>query len=430
MEPSEEYKPMNSKEFLKKKKLLIYDFGNHSEMASKLGEKFGEVMYYVQKHNVFPKMEKDIVGVGLPNLTVVDSFWDNVDSADAILFPTTMSGDMVEYLRSKKYPVMGNGTLQSMELDRAWMRKAQKKLGLLVQQTKVIQGIDNLRSYLKNENDKYVKISKYRGNGETFHHISSENSKFILDKMEYELGGMKNMMEFIVEDPIGSEGDVEVGIDGILVNGKLLSPLMYGYVTEDYFSAVKASEYNDLPHPLKDVSDKLEPLFKNFKTTSFFGNEIRMIDKDKWYLTDPCVRIGYPSSDVFSQEMIENLAEVIYGASHGVEVKPKFKYKYGAMVAIDAGETTDRWIHIDIPEKYKQFVKVFRGMKTDHGYEVSAKPQFLFEVIGFGNTLDEAIADVKKHSEGIKGNCFDINFNGFKDLKDEIAKGEKLGIQF
>ncbi len=421
---------MDSKTFLKSKTALVYDYGSHIEIASRLGRDFGKVYYYVHVQDSVPRAENVISGAGFPGITVIEDFFDYVDKADCIIFPDNLCSDISEFLKSKGYPVIGGGKAEFMENDRQTMRKLQGKLGLRVQKTLYVHGFSNLIKEIKDLENKYIKVNKFRGDMTTFFYKNYEQSLYHLNKLEGDLGGTKEMIDFIVEDKLGGGDTVEVGVDGFMNGGDLVSPTLYGYISDDWCCIEKACDYDSLPKQLIEVQEKLKPVFKKFDTRSFWGDEIRVLGKDEFYLTDPCVRTGDPSACAINTEMILNYSEFMYGLAHGIKVKPIMRAKYAFSVTIESEHTKKRWFTVRIPENKKQFVKVYRGMKEGENYQIPIESSFVLTVIGFGDTPEAALEDCKKNSEGIEGMDVKVSFEGFDDLKKKMEAGKKLGVNF
>ena len=69
-------------------------------------------------------------------------------------------------------------------------------------QWKKIIGLDKLREFLFDNDNVYVKINKWRGSCESFF---SKNYRLIepeLNELEYRLGPLAQLLEFVVEQPI------------------------------------------------------------------------------------------------------------------------------------------------------------------------------------------------------------------------------------
>ena len=90
-------------------------------------------------------------------------------------------------------------------------------LGLDVAPYAKVVGLDDLREYLRDKEDKYVKVSHWRGDMETTHWRNWRLDQGWLDWMAVNLGPvLKNSMTFLVFDKIDT--DLEIGADTYNVN--------------------------------------------------------------------------------------------------------------------------------------------------------------------------------------------------------------------
>ena len=212
--------------------VLLYDYGLFSSWALKLKEFFGRVLIYVPFKSGFPKSQQYAIGTGLEGVERIIDFWDYVPETDLFVFPDIYDGDLQEHLRSMGYPVWGAGKGEELEIYR-WQTKMllKKDIGLPVQPVERIIGVEELREFLQEHEDKYVKISMLRGDFETFHHISYNLSEPLLDEIENKLGPYKLFKEFIVEDSINDA--VEIGYDGWTIDGRFPRTAMQGYEIKD-----------------------------------------------------------------------------------------------------------------------------------------------------------------------------------------------------
>jgi hypothetical protein len=147
-------------------KILVYDYGLCTEHAIRLARDGHMVFYYVPWQDAFPQSTKALIGEGLEGLHRIKDFWDYIDKVDIIVFFDNYCGDLVDYLRKKGYKVFGAGSAEKLELDRIKQKEILKTVGLPVGEYEVIHGLSALREYLKENEDKYVKINAFRGDVE------------------------------------------------------------------------------------------------------------------------------------------------------------------------------------------------------------------------------------------------------------------------
>lgn len=268
-------------------KILVYDYGLCTEHASRLARDGHEVYYFVPWENAFPKSTPALIGENFDGLKRILNFWDYVDKVDIIVCFDTYFVDIAEYLWKHGYNVFVAGKSEILENNRWKSRLIQKELGLPVQSTKLIKGLDNLINFLKNNNNKVIKINTFRGDFETLKHTTyDETQAQYLGDIQRNVGAKSKLLEFIVEDLI--EG-VEPGHDGFVVDGEYPDWVMYGYERKGIGYIGRVVKYNELPKPLKLVTDKLKIVLKKLTPNrTFFSTEIIVDKKGTPYLIDPC----------------------------------------------------------------------------------------------------------------------------------------------
>ena len=173
-----------------------------------------------------------------------------------------------------------------MELYRDEMNRHMVDNDLYVSPYKVIKGVEALREYLKEHKNVYVKCSILRGDFETFH---SPNYKFVepkIDELEYRLGAMKYIKEFIVEDAY--DNAVETGMDLYTVDGQFPTRSLTGIEVKDLGYIGKILEYDKISTKVTDFNEKMKDTFKNYGYRGFFSTEIRISKEKPPYMLDFC----------------------------------------------------------------------------------------------------------------------------------------------
>jgi hypothetical protein len=173
---------------LSSKRCLCWDYGLFESVCAKLGESFGEVLYYVPWKGAYPGSNKLLIGEGVDGLTRVRDFFDHVDSSDIIYFPDLGDGDLQVYLREKGKRVWGSGKGENLENFRWETKLMMKDLGLPTSPAKLVVGIDALRSELKRRDNLWIKISTMRADMETWHHLTWKLSEPRVAELEWRLG--------------------------------------------------------------------------------------------------------------------------------------------------------------------------------------------------------------------------------------------------
>lgn len=263
--------------------------------------------------------------------------------------------------------------------------------------------------------------------GNSFRHIDYESSEPLLDHLAYELGPKQEHIDFVVEDEI--EG-VEPGLDGIVFDGKNLSPCMVGYEIKGGGYVGSVMSYDKVCPQLKKVNDSLAPIFERLKTRFFFSTEVIIPDRTKGYLIDYTIRHAAPCVSAIQSELIENFSEVIYGLATGEVIEPVMKYKYAAGVSVDSSWAEDHWLKISFPDKMRKWFKMRMACRFDKNYYAVPGFSSLGSVIALGSSVNEVFETIKQRIAEIKAFGADSNLSCFEDMQKEIDEGRKIGIRF
>jgi hypothetical protein len=413
---------------LKAAHVLVYDLGLFTEQALRLLRDCAEVKYFVPWTSAFPEIFKEKIGDGLDGLERVDYFWDHVDKADFIFVPDTHCSDVVQFLRRHNYPVAGVGSAERLELDRWYGRTQQKDNGLPVQETHKIVGIDALMEFCKTHKNYHIKIDTFRGIEESFLHIDFHQSESTFYKMAHTLGPYKEDIVFLCEEDIPG---VEPGLDAITWEGELIYPCMVGYespgtgiVEHTCFSP------DETPVALQLIDEGLRPVFKEHGMRFFYSAEIK-IGKDRIpYLIDPTMRHAAPGTSAIQCELFENYSEVVYGLATGEKIKPIIKHKYSAALPMNSEEGSKEWVNVGFPADMRQWIKLRMAVKKGNDYYMVPGFESTGCVIGFGETVEEAINVVKERSKEVKAKRLNKDPTGFDGISEHIEEGRKYGINF
>lgn len=411
---------------IKSAKVLVYDAGGiYSETAVRFMRDCASVKYFTAANEDY----SDKIGFNLDGIERVNSPWDNVDDVDFIFCPDISSSEIVEYLKKHNYPCAGAGSIEKLEVDRWWGRKYQEEQGLPVQETRLIQGVTELRKFCKENKNFYIKVdNEYRGISESFKHFDFSTSEPRIDYIAYKVGPFKEDIQFICEELL--EGP-EPGFDGITYDGDILYPTMAGYEISKKSHVVRVYQNEEeLPNAYKRIHNGLKPEFKNRKTRFFYSTEM-IIDKSKTpYLLDPTCRMASPGGMALQTELIENFTEVCYGLALEKPILPIIKYKYAIATPVTTLEAEKGFVNISFPKELRQWVKFTQACKKGSDY-YSVPPEIIVAcVVALGNTLPETIELCKKRMKEVKGSGLNFDDSGLMKIMDTINEGKKVGISF
>ncbi len=410
--------------------VVVIDNGFFVALAEKLTGYFKKVYYWTPNSAAFPKEAEEEIGTGIARVERIrgniEGYFDRVDG---FIFPDSNFTEMAQYLKDHGKLVWGAANAEWLEQDRWKYREYMEDNNMDHPETRRIIGDKKLFEFLIPEKDKYVKISRTRGDFETFHWIDDKHSRYKLEQTLFPLGPLKADTEFIVDDAINDA--VEIGYDGTVVNGEYPPIVSWGIEIKDNCYLGKVERYSNLPISLRETNAALQPVFKKEKTTSFFSTEVR-VNKDGNFLIDPTCRAGSPPF-LAELELYSNWPEHIWAGMNGQVVPLRPVARYMGFIFIYSDESDDDWQKVDFPDADKQWYKFYNLIKIDKEHWVVP---FRYElgvigaVVAIGNSPDDVVAKLRKYAEKLKGDvefkweAVDKAMKAIKELK------VKYGINF
>lgn len=411
----------------KSKCCCIIDNGLFTDLATTMAKSFGKVYYYTEWRGAFPKTNQMMPGYGIPGVTRCNDIWSIKEEVDLWIFPDVYYGSLQLELQSQGKRVWGSRLGEELELHRKESKEYLKKIGLNVGKYEVIIGIDKLRNYLKAKENVWVKISLTRGDMETFHSENYKNIEPFLDKLEYELGAVKKIKEFIIEESI--DDAVEIGFDGFTVNGNFPKKCLAGIETKakGYIGAFK--DYKDMPKQILEVNNKISDTLKKYGYKNWFCCELRVKKDGIPWVIDPLCRFGSPPGDLV-QLMYTNLADIFWFGAEGKIIEPIPSAKYGAELLISSEWADNSWQAIDFPKDIRDNLKFRNLCIIDNEYYVipSHRGLGLGAIVAVGNTTDEVIKKITEYSKKIKTYDMETFPQSLNDAVDKNNDLKKMGI--
>jgi len=409
-------------------KILIFDTGFATEHAKRLERDGHQVRFFTfWAGEGFPKFKAYAPGLGLVEKPLY--FFENINWADIIMIPDIGIGDLAEMLKKMGKPVWGAGKAEILEIHRAESLKIMDKLGIVYPFSKVCNGFKELRDYLETAKDKYVKFDVFRGDVETFWLSEmNEKARLKLDELELGFGPFADDQKFVVQDRL--EG-VEVGFDLIFDGSDFSRPYLYGYEAKG--TGCYIGRYaQELPEPIRNVAEKIIPFLKENDYRGAISNE-GIVGEDKiMKVIDWCTRFPYPLSAIYT-EAIENYSEVIINVTNKKPTDLKVRYPYVASMAMESQKAVTSWLGMTFKPEFRNKLKLRLGAQKDDIYWAVPGFSSVLVVIGMGNTVEEAIEDIKNtlaNADIIAEELGKENVGGLDIIKNIIEEGKKYGIEF
>lgn len=409
---------------------MVFDTGMASvNAAMALREHFGRVLVFVPWVSSFPTSNLREIGQGIPGIERVDYFFDHVDEVDLFVCLDVNMGDVQKHLRKLGHAVWGSMKGDELELFRWTAKEYQKNVGLPVQPVRLIVGLDNLRVYLQQNEDKYIKYSQTRGDDESWHHTTYLHSKSRLNDLQHRLGPFADIYEFIVEDPIPKAG--EYGYDGINIRGKYPPTACFGYEKKDEGYCGVALPYSKLPKGAIEVNAKLAPLFEGYGYSGFYSSEIREKDK-KPHLIDNTCRIPSPPGETY-WKWIKNMAQVLWAGANGevVDIEPIKPYVFEYILYSEQAARDP--LAVEYPKEIEPYVALYNRTRVkgvDWIVPTDAHLVQIGGVFGFGDTIEEAQKQAKEHLDQVKADGLEVKDDAPAKIYETLKKAKKEGIYF
>lgn len=392
--------------------VLVVDTNIGLDHALALGRAGVKTYYSVVHGDAFPSAADEINGLGFEEIKKVWDWGDGLRyGANIVVFTDSGFGGLANWLRSKDYYVFGADALsERLELDRRYVRHVLKKLGVDVPPAKELKGIKAVVDYIDStEGKKFVKISRFRGDVETFGTDDPYEAEFLLKQGALALFGED--VWFVVEDKLDG---VEVGVD-TWFNGETFQPIVADTIeVKGAGNISKFVRYED--SIWYDVLEKIRPyLAKNgyrgmFCLEGFYNGE-------RIYVTDVTPRFPYICSHGYPRA-IENYAELIIGTAKGEVVEPKVRAKYSAQIGVYT-DAPDRYAIIRFDEEYKDRL-AFRKVIKKNGKVWFVPGDYVVAVGTYeANDWKSAIEGATKVAESVS---FPSSYTQGREFLVEIGK--------
>lgn len=403
--------------------VCVVDHGLFVPLALRLAETFKRVLYHSPCEAGFPMLAPFVIG-DFPPVERCNDIWDDKRDIDLFVFPDIGFSGLQLELESQGFPVWGSRKGDSYEVSRTKFLKTLKKVGLPSPTYEVVQGLTALREYLRANDDKYIKISRYRGMMETWHHDTYDTSRGKLDQLAVKFGPFQEIINFIVVDPLDTP--IELGGDTYCIRGQWPSKLVFGYEWKDqgYLGTVTARD--EMPSQVQDVMEAFGPLLGAENYANFFSMELR----DDVFI-DPCCRCPLPGTGA-QLAIIDNIDEIIYAGAQGELVDPVTSDNFVAESVIKVKAEKENWSEIRVPEKMLEFCRFSSSCRTPDGEGIAFPPDSEAAVgwlSATGETIHSTIKLLLERADQLpKG--LSAETRSMIDLLDEIRTAEDQGIEF
>jgi hypothetical protein len=416
-------------------KFLINDAGIFTDIAASLADGGkNDVILCSPWQSVYPSWKDFAAGVGLKGVRKQDEhgnpllFWEHVEKADCVCNFDVGNNDQIGFLR-KMYPkksIWGSVRGERIENDRIFLKKMIDALELDQVPHKVIKGITALKSYIKSNPDKYVKINVFRGDMESFHAVSEEDNRADFLKLEMTLGPSAEETLFIVEDMI--DAPLELGYDGFYTGENYSDKCFCGIEHAKNLYIAKVFDYEDLPEPIYDTMEALAPVLEKMDYRGAISTEERIVNKRKHFLIDVCSRLPSPLSALFPV-FIKNWPEFVYQTGLKKACSLDIDVKYVGAFALNSMRGKEEYLPIKVKESDRDKVKFQSVMMRDGKYYGVKGNEIIATLVAGGDSKEEVIEKLKDYSKLVSAPGLDNEaVNGIDNILKLFDDAKKIDI--
>ena len=398
-------------------------------LAERLARDFSKVYFCSPSGSNFPSLNHGMVGHGLENVEVVpEVFGAHFEEVGLFIFPDLHHGALQVQLEKMGKRVWGGRHGEDFEHQRELMKRRMESLGLPVQTWKRLVGMQALRAHLAENENQHVKVNRWRGLTESFFVQNLELAGEKLADLEHSLGAFRESFPFIVEDDLPDR--VEIGLDTYCIDGAYPTRTMCGIEAKDIGYVCQVMDWPKIPEPIRRWNEKLAPAFRRVGYRGFLSNEVRIGEDHEPYMIDATTRMPSPPGEL-EQELITNLAEVMWAGAAGELIEPQMAGEWGVEVILKSNFARENHQRVEVPKAVQPFVKLYNYCQVDGvQYSLSQHEDMpeIGAVVGYGKTLDEAVAMVKKIGESVEGFGVKFSLGPVDAVKEQISQMVKIGI--
>lgn len=327
----------------------IVDTGLFLPMALRMAEDAKRVIYFNPDQRAFPSIRQACIGDGFSHIELARD-WGEIlssDDIDLFCFPDCRFEGVQEHLETMGKAVWGSRKGVDLENKREHFMGVLDQLGLDVPPFESVTGVSELRRYLENKEDCYVKISRLRGDMETTHFRSMAMDEGWLDWLRVNFGPTADHIRFLVFDAIKT--DLEIGADTYCIDGQWPNLMLNGIEGKDkcYLSAV--THRLDMPEQIQTIINSLTPMQTRFRYRNQISFEVRVKD-GKAYWGDATQRASQPGT-ASQHKLWGNFPDIVWQGANGILIEPIPTAKFSIECMITTKENKDCWDVVEIPEE-------------------------------------------------------------------------------
>lgn len=409
---------------------LVVDHGRFFHVAQRLARDYAKVYYWTPTERDCPLIREVCIGDGFDRVDRVFTIREVRDKLDIAVFPDIGFSDIQLDLVDAGIPVWGAREADAIEIDRGLFLKVLAKTELPVPPHKIMVGLTNLAVHLRDEEDKYIKIDKFRGDWETLHWTNWREMEGTLDSYAVRFGPLKEQITFYVFDPIKTE--IEDGVDAYCIDGRWPEVVLHGTEAKDRAYIGGIQKMDSVPKEVRIVNEQFGPILSKYGYRGFFSSEVRITDSGESFFIDPTCRCGSPPSQV-QEELFSNYGEIIWHGANGELVNPEPSAQFGAQAILSIDGDRSEWVSVVFPRELDRWVKCGFCCKPDDRTVFPPITEYntneLGYLCGIGDTIEDAVEHLR-HNKDLLPDGVKCDFPAIADVLSELIEAESKGVGF
>lgn len=407
----------------------VVDSGLFMNMADIMGRDCKKVYLWSPDCRAFPSVNQACIGEGFYTFERIRDFWPLIDEIDLFCFPDIGQAEL-QYVLANDFrkAVWGSRIGDDLELKREFFLEKLGEWGLEVPEHTVVEGLDELESFLGNKEDYYVKVSRFRGDFETHHWRDYEMDIDWIHQLRVSLGPIGDHIRFLCFPAI--ETDIEIGADAIYILGRWPKLMLNGFEGKDktYFS--KVTPKDEMPSQVQEVMLACEDWLEVAGYRNQISFEIR-VQGDKFYWIDATQRGGLPSTG--TQHLIwKNFPEVVWHGANGELLEPEPAATYSIETKITTEREPGTWERVILPEELEGLAR-FNGCCKVDGVYCFPPSEFASNELGWlvaiGDTPSEVVERQKALAD-LLPDGLNADIESLASVIKEIDTAKKEGVPF
>lgn len=411
--------------------VCVVDHGRFLHFARRMGRDFKKVYYYTPTERDCPLIREACIGIGYPEIERIKSIARaKLKHCNMFMFPDIGFEDEQRELISEGYLVWGCRDAGLLESNRGKFLEALKTTNLPVPIYEEIVGLTNLRLFLEDKEDQYIKIDKFRGDWETMHWTSMREMEGALDTYDVRFGPLKESITFYVFQPIDTE--IEDGVDTYCIDGEWPLTVLKGMENKDKSYLGTIQKFSDVPKETRIANEEFSTILRDHGYRGLFSTEVRITKDGQSFFIDPTCRCGSPPSQT-QAELFGNYSEIVLNGAQGKVVEPDPTAQFGVQAALTIDGDRSEWNVVEFPDELDQWVKCGFCFIDDGRTCFPPITEYNTSELGYlcatGDSIHDAIENLRQHKDMLPSRVR-CEFVSLSDLLHEVHAAEEKGMEF